>query len=702
MKKIFTMISCLLVGYTSVAQTLIRLKPGPVKGEDAKISISYGCIPAGATEPNEVRNFGDDPELDYMAWTLAALSCGDVIERALIRFVAMDTLPPDKCATLVKAELNLFGVPSSESWGTNYFPGSPYPQANPGWVERVTGDWDEHTLRWNTQPSVTGVNRVAIPYTTARWGWNTSLDVTLLVQDILASGVNNGFRLRLQNENLYRAVLLASSDHSNAALWPELVLYFDSMSVQATRDTTVCIHSKLMLHASGADTFLWTPATGLSNPYTANPELTADSNQTYIVQGRNKRGCVVSDTVNIAVRQAHISAGPDTLLCPDVSLRLFASGANQYSWTPDTGLDGADTDRPVLRYRKPLSYIVRGTDRYGCIAYDTVKIGDAPAPDIKASAEKYAACRGDRIQLHALGAARYSWQPASGLNKPDVPDPFLYFSEPVSYIVRGTDPHGCFSFDTLTLAAAPVPDIQASADRYIACKGDTIRLSTNGGVRYSWQTAKGLDDTKPANPILIVDGNRLYVVTGWNAEGCSAGDTLEIKEYPAAHTSIYTTSNTVSCREQQVLLEGSGLVSYTWSPELYCEHPQAASTIVSPPATMVFTLTGVNEYGCHGWDSITVFYDNSAIVRIPNSFTPNGDGRNDRIRPYVVCDFRLKEFAVYSRWGQQLFATTDITIPWDGTVNGQPQELGTYFYLISGYDGNEAPVLLKGEINLLR
>jgi gliding motility-associated-like protein len=71
------------------------------------------------------------------------------------------------------------------------------------------------------------------------------------------------------------------------------------------------------------------------------------------------------------------------------------------------------------------------------------------------------------------------------------------------------------------------------------------------------------------------------------------------------------------------------------------------------------------------------------IIKIPNVFSPNGDGTNDTYFPFATGLVEVTEFKVYNRQGQLLH--DDINKPWDGNFNGQPQPNGVYVCLISYY-----------------
>lgn len=85
---------------------------------------------------------------------------------------------------------------------------------------------------------------------------------------------------------------------------------------------------------------------------------------------------------------------------------------------------------------------------------------------------------------------------------------------------------------------------------------------------------------------------------------------------------------------------------------------------------------------------VQVTVDDSDL-RVPNVFTPNGDGVNDEFR---VAYRSLREFHcwVYNRWGHLVYSWDDPAKGWDGTINGRPAAEGAYFYVIRAL-GNTAP-----------
>jgi hypothetical protein len=219
-KHLLQLSGLLLMAHIATAQVkTVIYKPGAAKGEDASLWNCYGVILPGYGEPVENTPNPNAVEMSYMAWTWDG-NPGE--QRALIRFADMDTIPA--AATIVSAHLKLYGPSSTVNWGNSTFPGSPYSGTNEGWLRRVTGAWTESAVTWTTQPSFTTANQISIPASDLRWGWHRDIDVTSLIADIRTSGNNYGFILQLQDEKYYKAVHFASSDHSDPALWPELVI----------------------------------------------------------------------------------------------------------------------------------------------------------------------------------------------------------------------------------------------------------------------------------------------------------------------------------------------------------------------------------------------------------------------------------------------------------------------------------------------
>lgn len=110
-----------------------------------------------------------------------------------------------------------------------------------------------------------------------------------------------------------------------------------------------------------------------------------------------------------------------------------------------------------------------------------------------------------------------------------------------------------------------------------------------------------------------------------------------------------------------------------------------------------------NSVGCYDTLSAqTINVSANPEIYIPNTFTPNGDGFNDVFRVRGPA-FSVFYFAVYNRWGQLVFETTDVLKGWDGTFNGKPSDPGVFGYYVR-MKCNEASeeIFRKGNVTLIR
>jgi gliding motility-associated-like protein len=73
-------------------------------------------------------------------------------------------------------------------------------------------------------------------------------------------------------------------------------------------------------------------------------------------------------------------------------------------------------------------------------------------------------------------------------------------------------------------------------------------------------------------------------------------------------------------------------------------------------------------------------------LRMPNAFSPNGDGRNDVFRIPPSVSIELVRFSVFDRWGQQVFGSGDASAAWDGRIGGGPAPAGSYVWVVEYTD----------------
>ena len=108
------------------------------------------------------------------------------------------------------------------------------------------------------------------------------------------------------------------------------------------------------------------------------------------------------------------------------------------------------------------------------------------------------------------------------------------------------------------------------------------------------------------------------------------------------------------------------------------------------------------EYGCEGDDSIIVRVVANPSYFVPNAFTPNGDGKNDLLRPRAVGYRNAEYFRVFNRFGEMVHDSKDFEVGWDGMYKGEKADIGTYYYMIKLTKRFGAIEISKGDVILMR
>lgn len=152
---------------------------------------------------------------------------------------------------------------------------------------------------------------------------------------------------------------------------------------------------------------------------------------------------------------------------------------------------------------------------------------------------------------------------------------------------------------------------------------------------------------------------------------------------------------------QAVKLIGSTTgATYLWTPAFTLSSPAVLHPIAKPDVTTTYYLTATLN-GCSLTDNVTVFVDET--LNITNTFTPNGDGYNDKWEIPSLDDYPNCLVQIFDRWGQILYQTTGYGSKkaWDGTSNGKLMEPSVYFYVID-VRNDDFPKPIRGSITLVR
>jgi len=115
-------------------------------------------------------------------------------------------------------------------------------------------------------------------------------------------------------------------------------------------------------------------------------------------------------------------------------------------------------------------------------------------------------------------------------------------------------------------------------------------------------------------------------------------------------------------------------------------------------------LTVTNEHGCTDVMILPVTIDGVHSVYVPNAFTPDGDAINGVFLPIIRDDVaRDHDLRIFDRWGREVFQTSDPTVGWDGTVDGNEPKTDVYIWKLRSRNGVDGIMRqYTGHVTVLR
>jgi len=243
---------------------------------------------------------------------------------------------------------------------------------------------------------------------------------------------------------------VSSAGCSSALTGSVIVTVNPQPDVSATAtNNVVCAGLSTTLTASGASTYTWSPATGLSSTTGTSVTATPLTTPNYSVTGTDANGCTDISTVMINVTsslQPEITNDGPLTYCEGTifSVTLDAgSGYADYEWNDDS-------DGQTLTATGPGTYSVTVFDNDGCLGTDDITIQTLALPIVEIINDT-SIIQGESIELFASGGASYSWSPTTGLNDPFSSEPIANPTETITYVVNVVGSNGCESRDTVVI-----------------------------------------------------------------------------------------------------------------------------------------------------------------------------------------------------------------------------------------------------------
>ncbi len=444
----------------------------------------------------------------------------------------------------------------------------------------------------------------------------------------------------------------------------------------------------------GNVTYTWS-----TNPAQSGSTITGLGAGSYTVTAE-AGGCTATAIYTITEPAAlNVTVNATALLCfgnNDGSATAVVSGGTgnySYQWNPNNGQGPTISNLPVG------IVLVTVTDANDCSATANAIIGQSPAISYNSQV--------NQPNCNDLGFGTEVLTPRGGTGEMKLTITALGYDSTISmtgadtaFVIPGIptgnydftlcDEVGCCIdgfFFVEAGAADQTFDVAASPT---SCYGDgfndggiTITPLTAGNAPYTYSLNGGAAQTSTQFDSL---GAGTYLIEVTNKYGCldtvfATVDQPEQLFVNATPDTIITAANTAN--QINVLTDNfQSTPVYVWTPSAglscdSCENPQAT---VSENTVYYVTVSESAVAGCYASDSVVIIINGQ--LKMPNVFSPNGDGKNDFFGPVTSASTGLTvtEFRIYNRWGQAVHNNTE---PWDGKFGGQDQPAGTYIYYIT-------------------
>lgn len=438
-------------------------------------------------------------------------------------------------------------------------------------------------------------------------------------------------------------------------------------------DISICKGDATLINATGGFAhYSWSPAYRINKDTGQSVIINPLTDTSYTIIAEQRPGCFAYDTLNVIVKQIEpVALGNDTSLCEGQSVTYDAgNGYESYQWSNGSA-------QQKITASTAGTYIAIVT-KNGCIAKDTVKIlSVVPLPLFSLGVDTSLCDKQTLSYNFNLNQAVYQWSDGSSSNSNMISKAGTWWLTVAQ--------QGCSATDSIHISYKPLPAVNLGNDTTL-CENSTLQLSAfNNNATYLWG-----DGSNAANYTISKAGN--YSVTA-TVNGCSVSDAITVtyKSIPG----FTLGPDQLVCKGQIIVLNPvvNPVANYVWQDG----STQSFFTVTTDG---IYTLIASNDCGRLS-DSVRISFALCSIS-MPSAFTPNKDGINDIFRvkyPFPVSKYNM---AIYNRWGQKIFESSDITRGWDGTFKGLSLSMDTYIWIISLTDTEGKKQNAKGTVTLIR
>ena len=453
-----------------------------------------------------------------------------------------------------------------------------------------------------------------------------------------------------------------------------------------------------------------------SNPY---HHFQQPGTYTVALVATTQHGCSIkkqfTDTVKV-YQSPLIEIVGDSAACAPAAFtfsgKVIRGEAAQLRWTWNLGNgETATGQNPAAQHYSSdgdFTITTVATNQHGCSDTAVRKAVVYSLPTTTAGASHWI-CRGSLTQLKATGADRYQWQPVSSLSCTECDSPLAAPTDITQYTVTGYNRFGCSRTDSITVRVHQPFTLKVEKGDTV-CAGQAVMLTASGAGEYTWLPSTGVKNPSAASSPATPGVSTQYTVIAKDTAGCftdSGRVYIKVWPIPTIETETAKTlavGNTLTLKPKY----SADVSRYEWSNRQTLSCAACPSPVASPKTETNYTIEVKNDGGCVAKESIIVkVICNGGNLFIPNTFSPNDDGTNDRFYPRGTGISSIKSLKVFNRWGEMVFSrknfnANDAAAGWDGKLKGTGLSPDVFVYTCEVVCLNNEVLLYRGDVTLLR
>ncbi len=499
---------------------------------------------------------------------------------------------------------------------------------------------------------------------------------------------------------------------------PQIVVEYE-WEYESCTDEIVINFTDLSTNTQSTITdWLWEFSNGI-NSEEQNPTITITESQVLDVELTilSDDGCEDVLAVSLPIEIIDITLEDSLAICQDEPINLNPDGNTNYtySWSPSEGLDQTDIPNPTANPTTTTTYtaLITSISADTCTITQEVIVTVPPIINLSVTNDTVICSSEVALQAYSPEAVSYEWFDSEQLLNPISSEPSVDVETQFenTYFVQVTDVFGCTKIEDVFVQNF---GINIAVDNEITiCKDDSIRILVinsfpNQELTYDWSPEAGIiADGDTNNPLVSPQESTVYGVNVTNQYGCTTSELINIsvEDFQPPLTAT-AEPDTIYLGESAQLLATEDIdYTYTWSPDSTLNANNVFNPIATPSLTSTYNVSIEDANGCTNRDEITVFVLNpncdEPYIFVPNIFTPNGDGVNDvfYVRGPIIDELYL---AVYNRWGEKVFETTDPNMGWDGSYKNKALNSDAFGYYLTVKCTNGSEYFKKGNVTLVR